>query len=163
MRSYIITVIIVFSLLTVGFVILFNKYTYGGKENIKTPTKKEIKDAYKNYSVSALTTAWKESKVAAQKMRDHEFEEAKKKLPENLTEEEYKEKIEVKSLFRCRFSVVFNKNEFLEDNYRFPIQAVIFALIALIFFLCFSGLFSIARFDKDISFDNIGVTFKNKE
>lgn len=162
MRSFI-TPIIILSLLTVGFVFLFNKYTYGGKENIKTPTKEEIKDAYKNYSVSAVTKAWKESKVAAEKMRQHEFEEAKKKLPENLTEEEYNEKIELKSLTSCRYSVIFSKNEFLADTYRFPIQAVCFALIAIIIFLCFSGIFKIAHFDKDISFDNIGVNFKNEE
>ncbi|MBQ6083959.1 MAG: hypothetical protein IJK92_06365 [Bacteroidales bacterium] len=162
MKKFIITFIGIAVLLAL-FMFLFKKYTYGGAENIKTPTKEEIKGAYKNYSVSAVTTAWKESKVAAQNMRDNEFEQAKKKLPENLSEEEYIKQIDTKSLFRCRLIVIFNKNEFLEDNYRFPIQAVIYALAALIFFLCFSGIFTKAHLKKKISFDNSGVNFKNNE
>lgn len=163
MRKFMIMSVVVLILFTTGFVFLFKNFTYGGYENIKTPTKEEVRGVYKNHSLSAVWKSWKQSKPAAIKMRDAEYEKAKAKLPPDLTEKEYQKQIKLKSRFRYRMKVIFNENEFLENSCRFAVQAFIMVTVAIIVILVVSAISYKRSIVKDISFDNIGITFKNKE
>lgn len=163
MKKLMIMTIVVFALFIALFVLLFKNFTYGGYENIKTPTRNEVLGVYKNHSLSAVRESWKKSKPAAVKMREAEYEKEKAKLPPDLTEKEYEKKIKLKSRSRYRMKVILDENEFLDNSDRFTVQAFVIVTIAIIVILVVSAFSYRKNIVKDISFDNIGVTFKNKE
>ncbi len=154
----IITFLVIFAVC--GF--WMTKCTHGGIENAGKPDKEEVKSLYKSYSFKAIKNAWKSIGDVAVKLRDdaimEESKAAKDKEPDGA-----KEKPEVKSLFYYKVMAVTGNHDYMPLADRETILISVITAVLLLVFLITSGIFLKVHSVKDISFDNFGFNFKNKE
>lgn len=131
---------------------------------LKPSSGTEIRDVYASYLPSEISNTWRQVNIAAQKMQDQSVAEIRAKLPQNLTEEEIDKQIKTKrkSLFRCRFVVIFNKTEYLDDIYRARLATVFYVMVPLIMFLWHIIRRHRPRLEYSMSFDDDGSIFKNE-
>lgn len=161
MRRLIVTLFAIFALLAP-----YSSFSATNTEGERgKPSGKDIGGVYASYLPSKIIKAWKESRIAAENMQAQELEAKKQNLPENLSEEEYQKRTKTKSRFRCRMIVIFNQTEFLDSSYRVTIALSFYFLLAIIIFAFLTRLLFVknSTFSREMSFDNDGVIFKNKE
>ena len=160
MRRLIVTLFAIFALLAP-----YSSFSATNTEGERgRPSGDEIKDIYTSYLPSEISNTWRQINIAAHKMQDQNVAEIKEKLPKNLSEEEMAKQIKTKrkSLFRCRFVVIFNKTEYLDDIYRARLATICFVMVPLIMFLWHIICRHRPKLNNSMSFDDDGSIFKNE-
>ncbi|MCQ2317377.1 MAG: hypothetical protein MJZ90_00420 [Bacteroidales bacterium] len=155
----IITFLVIFAVC--GF--WMTKCTYGGIENAGKPDKEEVKSLYKSYSFKAVKNSWMSIGDVAEKLRIEAIQEANKAAKDNKSNDSKKEEPEVKSLFYYKVMAVIGNHDHMPLADRETILISFISGLFVIIFLITSGIFLKVHSVKDISFDNFGFNFKNKE
>ena len=139
------------------------KCTHGGIENAGKPDNEELKGLYKSYSFKAIKNAWLSIDDVAEILRTEAIQEADKAAKDNKSDDSKKEEPKVRSMFYYKVMAVIGNHDHMPLADRETILISTISAIFLLVFLITSGIFMKVHSVKDISFDNFGFNYKNKE
>lgn len=139
------------------------KCTHGGIENASKPDKEEIKSLYKSYSFKAIKNAWMSIDDVAEILRTEAIQEADKAAKDKKSGDSKKKETKVKSMFYYKFMAVVGNHDHMPSADRETILISFISALFILIFLITSGIFMKVHSVKDISFNNFGFNFKNKE